>query len=305
MSPQPRHISHGSLASEATFPIRADAYTATDLSTRPSDIASSSSPPPILPYPSLAQAQVQRSPVRSSTLLLSPTKSLLPLPGSKGTGTGFFASLGRKTSIRKDKPTLSSLGPQSSSANRVLTKQRPPAIAMSLSTPQPSRPAAPPTAPPSIPGGPRAAPGRIQRAKTYSIGPPQPQHEPSPSPPRPDAGYISAPPPRQQQKSASPQRQSAGASTTSPTRRPSLFARARAGHSSVVTTSAGGVASRTNAGAVNTSDPQFQQKVNRLADLIPHADRDVLAGYLRRAGEDILAIGQYIEDEKNGTLRRD
>ena len=56
---------------------------------------------------------------------------------------------------------------------------------------------------------------------------------------------------------------------------------------------------------MNTSDPQFQQKVNRLADLIPHADRDVLAGYLRRAGEDILAIGQYIEDEKNGTLRRD
>ena len=56
---------------------------------------------------------------------------------------------------------------------------------------------------------------------------------------------------------------------------------------------------------VNTSDPQFQQKVNRLADLIPHADRDVLAGYLRRAGEDILAIGQYIEDEKNGTLKRD
>jgi len=28
-------------------------------------------------------------------------------------------------------------------------------------------------------------------------------------------------------------------------------------------------------------------------------------GYLRRAGQDILAIGQYLEDEKNGPVRRD
>lgn len=53
------------------------------------------------------------------------------------------------------------------------------------------------------------------------------------------------------------------------------------------------------------ADPNFQRQVDKLADLLPHADRTILAGYLRRAGEDILAIGQYLEDEKNGILRRD
>jgi hypothetical protein len=45
--------------------------------------------------------------------------------------------------------------------------------------------------------------------------------------------------------------------------------------------------------------------VDKLADLLPHANKQVLAGYLRRAGQDMLAIGQYLEDEKNGRLRRD
>jgi hypothetical protein len=49
---------------------------------------------------------------------------------------------------------------------------------------------------------------------------------------------------------------------------------------------------------------EFTRQVERLADLLPHADKDVLAGYLSRAGQDILAIGQYLEDEKNGTVRR-
>jgi len=44
--------------------------------------------------------------------------------------------------------------------------------------------------------------------------------------------------------------------------------------------------------------------VDKLSDLLPQADRDVLAGYLRRAGQDILAIGQYLEDEKHGVLKR-
>jgi hypothetical protein len=52
-------------------------------------------------------------------------------------------------------------------------------------------------------------------------------------------------------------------------------------------------------------DPEFARQVDKLADLLPHANRDVLAGYLRRSGQDILAIGQYLEDEKNGTIRRD
>lgn len=51
------------------------------------------------------------------------------------------------------------------------------------------------------------------------------------------------------------------------------------------------------------ADPEFVRQVDKLVDLLPHADRTVLAGYLRRAGQDILAIGQYLEDEKNGTIK--
>lgn len=76
-------------------------------------------------------------------------------------------------------------------------------------------------------------------------------------------------------------------------RRPSLFARARGqGQTQVAQTP-------------SAPDPDFERQVDKLADLLPHADRDVLAGYLRRAGQDILAIGQFLEDEKNGTLLRD
>jgi hypothetical protein len=49
---------------------------------------------------------------------------------------------------------------------------------------------------------------------------------------------------------------------------------------------------------------EFARQVEKLSDLLPHADKGVLAGYLRRAGQDIRAIGQYLEDEKNGSIRR-
>lgn len=51
------------------------------------------------------------------------------------------------------------------------------------------------------------------------------------------------------------------------------------------------------------ADTEFCQQVDKLASLLPHANRDVLAGYLRYAGQDMLAIGQYLEDEKNGTIQ--
>jgi len=53
----------------------------------------------------------------------------------------------------------------------------------------------------------------------------------------------------------------------------------------------------------STSGAEFNKQVDKLAALLPKADRNVLAIYLRRTGEDVLAIGQYLEDEKNGTFR--
>jgi hypothetical protein len=52
-------------------------------------------------------------------------------------------------------------------------------------------------------------------------------------------------------------------------------------------------------------DPEFVSQVAKLSDLLPNADKKVLAAYLRRAGSDLIAIGQYLEDQKNGTIRRD
>jgi hypothetical protein len=51
-------------------------------------------------------------------------------------------------------------------------------------------------------------------------------------------------------------------------------------------------------------DPDFSSQVDKLHALLPHANRQVLAGYLRRAGQDMLAIGQYLEDERMGTIRQ-
>ncbi|KAJ7667740.1 hypothetical protein DFH06DRAFT_227637 [Mycena polygramma] len=121
---------------------------------------------------------------------------------------------------------------------------------------------------PVIPGGPRAPPNRALR--TQSIA----------APPSPFSSNSSM---------------SDHSSLAAP-RRPSLFAPPSSSGSSSQ--------SRSSTGK-GVSDREFERQVDKLADLLPQAERAVLAGYLRRSGQDILAIGQYLEDEKNGKVRRD
>ncbi|OCH93567.1 hypothetical protein OBBRIDRAFT_885398 [Obba rivulosa] len=259
---QPRHTSRSSMGSEATFPIRPDAYTATDLSTRPIDMASPSTAPPALPYPSLATSPPRNPPVRSSTITLgSPSRTLqLPLlPMGKSSGTGFFSSIGRKASVKRGQ---SSVPPTPLTPNRVLTKRSPNITTTSVPTQAPVI-----ISTPSVPGGPRAVPGRVQRSQTISVSASAPVAAPEP---------VTAP------ANSNSNRQSAMG------RRPSIFGRSRGPPATPA-----------------LSTPEFEQQVDKLYDLLPHAERDILAAYLRRTGQDILAIGQYIEDEKNGTLRRD
>lgn len=47
---------------------------------------------------------------------------------------------------------------------------------------------------------------------------------------------------------------------------------------------------------------EFNDQLEKLSILLPHAEKTVLAGYLRRCGQDILAVGRYLEDEKNGAI---
>jgi hypothetical protein len=117
---------------------------------------------------------------------------------------------------------------------------------------------------PSVPGGPRALPGRVQRSQTLML---------SSSPTNSGNNATPSLPMRRRSNTL---------------KRPSFFGRSP-GPSPELDT---------------PTNTEFTRQVERLADLIPHADKDVLAGYLSRAGQDILAIGQYLEDEKNGNVRR-
>ncbi|KDQ20720.1 hypothetical protein BOTBODRAFT_316371 [Botryobasidium botryosum FD-172 SS1] len=98
-----RRVSHISVATEATFPIRADASAATNLSSHnhDSDIAPTG-PPSTLPYPSLAPGLASRN-YRSAIGLSTRT---LSLTGGKSSSVGFFASIGRKASMNRSRPLL-------------------------------------------------------------------------------------------------------------------------------------------------------------------------------------------------------
>ncbi|KAF8491414.1 hypothetical protein JB92DRAFT_3128359 [Gautieria morchelliformis] len=225
---QPRHLSRNSMASEVTFPIRQDSYTATDLSPRPpAELSSPTSLSPTLPYPSLAHGVGIR---RRSSRTLTVDSSVASLSGSsRSIGGGFFASIGRKASVKKDRP----LAPAS-----------PTKLMSSRQTPQP-RPVKLGTAP-TLPGGPRAPARYAQRAHSVVFN--------TPEPPRPESQPLSMSP-----------------------------------RQTVESTEA------------------FGRQLGKLADLLPQADKDVLAGYLRRAPnqDPMTAIGSYLEDEKQGCLRHD
>ncbi|KAJ7774244.1 hypothetical protein DFH07DRAFT_865974 [Mycena maculata] len=239
-APTARHVSRSSVRSEATFPRRPDAMAATDLSTKPEDIAPVV---PSLPYPALSSRSLPVSLPPSSMRMLGATS-----PTSSKTGN-FFASLGRKTSVsKKERPNPMALGLGSATTTRLVksppmnNNPRPVVIANT----------------PSVPGGPRAPPNRALRTRSIMA--------------------VSSP------------------SSSNAARRPSLFTPASSSSSSEA---------RSTTSGASADNRDFERQVDKLADLLPQAERAVLAGYLRRAGQDILAIGQYLEDEKHGTLRSD
>ena len=235
------------MASEITFPRRADTTTATDLlayrSQADTDVPKG---PPPLPYPSLAQpspliptrvaASTSNSSSSSARTMASPTSMKSP--------AGFFSSLGRKASMKSQRGAQPNLLPSNRlQKNPVKTTSSPRHVN--------------PTISPSIPGGPRAAPNRASRSQTIIL------------PPAPAPGNNRA---------------------SSINRRPSLFSAPRQSGGDEVS-------------EVNEDDPEFISQVTKLSDLLPQAEKSVLAGYLRRAGSDLNAIGQYLEDEMNGKLR--
>ena len=274
--PGERKVSKDSFESGATFPMRPDAYTATDLSTRANDLPARMedlvNKAPALPYPSLAP--MTRSSTNGSAVT-SPPSSMrsipipLPLSATKSTG-GFFSSIGRKTSIKRDK--------QPPSPGKTLAKK-------TGTTPQQKPTQLPLTSTPHIIGGPRAIPGRSHSIVAHPVARPE-----------------------ETKKQADPKRRS-----TISGKRPSLFPPPSnksmppppitftrdAHHASMPPPSH--KQGQVN-GQIVIPDAQFNVQLDKLVHLLPHADRSVLAGYLRRSGQDILAVGRYLEDEKNGTI---
>lgn len=177
-------------------------------------------------------------------VVATPAATSRSLPIGQKSGGGFFSSMGRKNSTKKDR-----LIPNSTSPTKLLSKHSPP------------RPVQLPIAP-VVPGGPRAPPGRSQSIAVVARSP--------------SIDDIA--------KAAQKRRSSV-------IRRPSLFP-----------------SSKTAAGPNQVSSirnsAEFNDQLEKLIILLPHADRTVLSGYLRRCGQDILAVGRYLEDEKNGTIIR-
>lgn len=242
-----------------TFPKRPDAYIATDLLASPSQEPVPQGPPPSLPYPSLAQSVSPHISSSRSLGLGSPSvRSTSTRSG--GGGGGFFASIGRKTSTKRER--CADAPPNKLISKRAFGGAPPPAA------PEP-RPVQL-SVTPSLPGGPRAPPGRVQRAQSVITQ---------------KSTVASA----SSHGHAESESEGLVSRRTSTHRSPSVMA-----------------APMSRSATVPQSSPEtknFEIQLSRLADILPTARKDILAGYLTRAGgQEMLALGRYLDDEKNGLL---
>ncbi|KIY73772.1 hypothetical protein CYLTODRAFT_485275 [Cylindrobasidium torrendii FP15055 ss-10] len=219
-----------------------------------------------------------------STPLNTPSAMVLPYPAlpsraSPAQKTGFFASLGRRGSTSKKVVSPSSLA----SLPPLQPQHTPRAVLVKR-----------PMATPSIPGGPRPPGGwkRMSRTQTISVAASRRGSETDWETSKSDHGHggqshghgslVAMMAPTSDTEGPG-QRQPRAASSIPPALPP-----------------------RTSSSSSNPKlGPDHERQLDKLAVLLPSADRAVLSGYLRRAGQDIIAIGQYLEDEKNGRLRRD
>ncbi|EJU06253.1 hypothetical protein DACRYDRAFT_19495 [Dacryopinax primogenitus] len=128
------------------------------------------------------------------------------------------------------------------------------------------------TAVPSVPGGPREPPGRLHKANPVSRRSSLDSPPMVPSAPLP-AGSLD-------------KRRSVGHSSVGQYGRPLEAPRG----------------ARTY-GSLDQTSPRFSASLQNMADILPQANRTMLARYLTEAnGEEMLAITRYIEDEKRGSV---
>ncbi|KIO31027.1 hypothetical protein M407DRAFT_19908 [Tulasnella calospora MUT 4182] len=304
--PKPRNVSHGSEATEATFPIRADAYVATELSSR--NHSPPRGPPANLPYPGV----VQNAGIRPSATMrtLPSTKSnggggghaysnsMRSLKGPKGTGTGFFASIGRRTSIKKERPPIGTgIGNQNGRAQVPL----PPAV----------MPRPPQLGVGTVVGGPRPLPSRAgvpMRHNSLLEGRSRVSNDggSNRSSPLLEARTIDG---HELMSGTAEEDASTIGHGTEDFDSTSLRSAPTHVQSNVTGSTSSGTdlvprSSLSYRTAGRTDAPSmFNTHLDKVSDVLPHVDRRILLGYLKRAGgDDIKAIGKYLEDERNGVV---
>ncbi|KAK1920980.1 hypothetical protein DB88DRAFT_469279 [Papiliotrema laurentii] len=252
-----RNVSSGS-----EFPMRADSYTAREISQRTVDPTDApNSLPPNLPYP---QLQAQYASGALGGMKTSPSMQSVSSFSSK---RSFFSGIGKKASSKKDS---TSLGPPSGSISKKDVRGLPissPSRATKSSSPHRDRVS---MAAPMGPRGPRLG---------GSYTPPPPVH-PSMADATPRASLdtglsrISGVP--------GPRRSMDGATALTMGRKGSLPLR----QSSV------------SSGTGTPSD----EEVRAMGDVLPHVPKGVIRAYLARYGDQMQAIGMYLEDERRGQV---
>ncbi|KAG8852381.1 hypothetical protein FRB96_008727 [Tulasnella sp. 330] len=349
-----RNASHGSEASEMTFPKRPDAYVATDLRSRAGagESPPGKGPPPNIPYPGLVVAQQQQqqqqqqtaglgiktsNSVRgagTSTGPMSPTRSgSLTSPIKSG---GFFATIGRKASMRsKNKPALEDLSKKGISSGMGMMTSRPSQVNMPSSQPKMV------TSKPSLIGGPRpprpAAVGSPRGAPSDSIASGQVALTSG------STESVVVIERRSIDSRNGAERSPGGTSVATSSAwsgdapRTSMSATAESGYSTQVerdrydtdvgmesdvghlpsfasyqnhnTNSAQKLISKSSLSYRTLTSPNlstaaaFNANLDKVQDVLPHVDKDILALYLKRAnGDDIRAIGAYLDDERKGIV---
>lgn len=308
-----RITSGQSIFSDATFPMRVDAYKAVDITPGAADLTT----PDVaatLPYPMLAR-QMQKS----QAPFPPPSKSSSLASVVKAGSANFFSTLGRKTSMRRAGISGTQSATEARDGPRKLVSNRTPAIRSgSISAMGISGPILPPLSP-TIPGGPRAP--RKNRASTLMLGsqkptlPEIPLPEIPPTPMRGEVPNISTPASAPATIETAPQMSltmsislntiprapggprplTSGPLSAQLTRTPSFPGTSKTGDNMRSTASyrpstAGPLSTIPYDNDAALSSQEFARNLNKLCDVIPHADRATLAGYLTRANGEVCTF---------------
>ncbi|QRV88064.1 Nascent polypeptide-associated complex subunit alpha, muscle-specific form [Ceratobasidium sp. AG-Ba] len=329
---QPRHVSGGSTTSEATFAVRPDAYVATNISIRAE--SPPLGPPPALPYPSLARDIGMRSVAPSSSAGVGGGGGLKAKTGA----VGFFSSIGRKTSTRnRDRAVMQQARkPHPGAAGgyaELPASARP--VQLSAVPTIPGGPRARGARPGA--GTPRQQAESIRSVDTGSSGAtlnPHPRSsvimiggrdsfqtlDASGRPvsirvPSSNGHGVVVPNLPPMSPSSSPMFGSSPTDTStirSGMKSPDGRSSFRGGESGSVYSGRESTRDRESIreresmrdresvyGVRGSSVPGHGGNLDQVADVLPHVDRAVLAGYLERAdGHEIDAISAYLEDER-------